>query len=114
MNIGNVYAGIMTADIQTSSKWYQKLFDRSSDDHPMQILHEWNFSEGGILQLVEDKHRAGYSSITLMVKNIKEVKEMLSVKNIRVEQQTESEIAKTITIYDPENNRITFAQNNAA
>ena len=111
MDLKNVYAGVMTSDIEKSLKFYENLFDRESDYNPMKILHEWDFQDGGVLQLVEDKDRAGKSSITLLVENIDSVRKSLEEKNIQVEQKTESEIAKTITISDPENNRITFAEN---
>ena len=111
MALKNVYAGIMTTDIETAKRWYENLFDRNSDYNPMKILHEWDFPNGGVLQLVEDKDRAGGSSITLLVEDIDEVRQNLADKKIKAEQQTESEIAKTITIFYPENNRITFAEN---
>ncbi|OAB81837.1 VOC family protein [Cochleicola gelatinilyticus] len=111
MDCKNVYAGIMTADIEKALNWYEMLFDRKSDYHPMDILHEWDFKEGGVLQLVEDKTRAGSSSVTILVEAIETIKKHLDSKNIPTEKQTESEIAKTITIYDPENNRITFSEN---
>jgi len=82
MNFKNVYAGIMTRDIETAKEWYGKLFGRKSDYNPMEILHEWNFSNGGVLQLVEDKERAGYSSITIMVSDIGEVNKELVEKKI--------------------------------
>lgn len=112
MNIRNVYAGIMTANIEQAFQWYKKLFDRKSDYHPMEILHEWNFPNGGVLQLVQDSERAGSSSITLMVDDVEIVKNELHEKNIEIHQQTKSDVADTITILDLENNRITFAQNN--
>ena len=112
MKFKNVYAGIMTADIKSASNWYADLFGRKSDYHPMDNLHEWDFDNGGVLQLVQDKDRAGSSSITLMVDNIEKIKKRLSEKNIKIEQETASEVANTATIFDPENNRITFAQNN--
>ncbi|MGB7395928.1 MAG: VOC family protein [Pricia sp.] len=111
MDFKNVYAGIMTADITTAAKWYTNLFDRTSDYHPMDNLHEWDLPNGGVLQLVQDKDRAGSSSITVLVDDIETVKKGLDKKDITVEQQSTSEVAKTATILDPENNRITFAQN---
>jgi predicted enzyme related to lactoylglutathione lyase len=111
MNFKNVYAGIMTTDIETAKEWYGKLIGRKSDYNPMKILHEWNFSNGGVLQLVEDKERAGYSSITIMVNNIDEISKELVEKNLPIGKVSEDKIAKTITINDPENNRITFAEN---
>ncbi|NNE75674.1 MAG: VOC family protein [Pricia sp.] len=77
----------------------------------MEILYEWDFPDGGVLQLVQDKDRAGSSSITLLVDDIEKIKKNLIERNIKVAQHTKSETAKTITIFDPENNRITFAQN---
>lgn len=77
----------------------------------MEILHEWNFSNGGVLQLVEDKERAGYSSITIMVNNIGEISKELLEKNLSDGKVSEGKIATTITINDPENNRISFAEN---
>ncbi|MET3113333.1 hypothetical protein AAKU52_001056 [Pedobacter sp. CG_S7] len=112
MNFKNAFAGIMTADIKTSTKWYTNLFDRKSDYNPMNILHEWDFSDGGVLQLVEDKERAGKSSITLLVADIEKIKKTLDEKNLSREEISKGEIAKTITIFDPEKNRITFAENN--
>lgn len=112
MDLKNVYAGIMTADVETAKNWYGKLFGRKSDYNPMKILHEWNFENGGVLQLVEDKERAGYSSITVMVENIKKISKELIEKNLSDGKISEGEIANTLTIIDPENNRITFAENN--
>ena len=111
MNFNNVYAVVMTTNIETAKEWYGKLFGRKSDYNPMEILHEWNFSNGGVLQLVEDKERAGYSSITIMVNNIGEISRELVEKNLSDGKVSEGKIATTITINDPENNRITFAEN---
>lgn len=74
MNIKNVYAGIMTSDIAKASNWYEKLFERKCDYNPMEILQEWDFTGGGVLQLVEDSNRAGSSSITLLVDDIESIK----------------------------------------
>lgn len=57
MGIKNVYAGIMTSDINKALKFYENLFNRKADYNPMEVLHEWDFQEGGVLQLVEDKDR---------------------------------------------------------
>ena len=111
MNIKNAYSGIMTADIESATAWYENLFDRKSDYHPMQTVHEWDFQNGGVLQLVEDKERAGKSSVTLLVDNIEVTCENLKEKQIPHKIQASGDVAKIISIYDPENNRITFAEN---
>lgn len=111
MDIKNVYAGIMTADIGKASEWYTHFFGRKPDYHPMENLREWDFPGGGVLQLVLDKERAGSSSITFLTGDIGAIKKKLAENNIPLAQETSSEVAETATLYDPENNRITFAQN---
>ena len=48
----------------------------------MEILKEWDFPAGGVMQLVEDKERAGHSSVTFMVEDIREVENWLKTKGI--------------------------------
>lgn len=111
MKINNAYAGIMTADIKTAQRWYQELFNRKPDYHPMKTVYEWDFQNGGVLQLVEDETRSGNSSVTLLVSDIQSVKNTLHALNISCEVISAGEIAQIITIFDPEDNRITFAAN---
>lgn len=111
MDITNVLASVMTSDIKISSTWYEALFGRKADYSPMPSLQEWDFRKGGVLQLVEDNERAGRSSITFLVADIENIKRSLVQKNISIRHRTESSVAQTITIFDPENNRITFAAN---
>jgi len=112
MNIKNVYASIMTADLKNANKWYSDLLGRKADYHPMDNLYEWDFPNGGVLQVFSDKDGASHSSITLIVDNIEQIKERLAKNKIKIEHQTCTEVANTVTILDPEKNRITFAQNN--
>lgn len=111
MVIRNIYAGIMTANINKAVEWYERLLNRKPDYHPMETLYEWDFSEGGVLQLIEDKKRAGFSSVTVLVDDIEASHKQITHLNIKIDHQSNSDIAKTITIQDQENNRITFAEN---
>lgn len=111
MKIENVYASIMTADLKLAHQWYTDFFGRNADYHPMDNLYEWDFKNGGVLQLIEDKKRAGTSTITLMVQDIASIKKELSNRQHAILQESDSEVATTVTIADPELNRITFAQN---
>lgn len=111
MNITNALAGIMTQDITTASTWHEKLFNRPADVTPMEGLSEWHFQESGVLQLVQDEERAGASSVTLTVTSRENVLTELESKGISVGPMTETEFVKTVTISDPEGNRITFAEN---
>ena len=46
-----------------------------------------------------------------MVNSIDEISKELVEKKLSIGKVSKSKIAKTITINDPENNRITFAEN---
>ena len=110
MKITDVLAGIMTRDHKAASAWYEKLFNRPADATPMAGLAEWHF-EGGVLQLVQDEARAGASSVTLVVTSRDGIRDELEDKDIPVGPMTETEFVRTVTINDPEGNRITFAEN---
>ena len=110
MNISNVLAGIVTRDLEAASAWYERLFGRPADATPMDGLAEWHF-EGSVLQLVQDEARAGASSVTLVVTSRDDIYDELEAKAIPVGPMTETEFVKTLTINDPEGNRITFAEN---
>ena len=110
MNISNVLAGIMTKDHAAARTWYANLLGRTADATPMEGLAEWHF-EGGVLQLVQDEERAGASSVALIVSSRDEVRTEVEVKGVPIGPTTETEFVKTLTINDPEGNRITFAEN---
>lgn len=110
MNISNVLAGIMTKNHATARTWYENLLGRTADTTPMEGLAEWHF-EGGVLQLVQDEERAGASSVTLTVTSRENVITELKAKGIPVGPMTETKFFKTVTINDPEGNRLTFAEN---
>jgi len=110
MNFKNVIAAIMTADIETAKKWYTEMLGKEPDRNPMESLYEWDFPEGGVLQLFEDKDRAGYSSITIFVEDIESLKDQFTKKDIASGKTTEGDFVKTMIVHDPENNRIAFAQ----
>ena len=110
MKITDVLAGIMTRDHKAASAWYEKLFDRPADATPMEGLAEWYF-ENGVFQLVQDEERAGASSITFIVASRDDIRDELEAKAIPAGPTTETGFVKTLTINDPEGNRMTFAEN---
>ena len=66
MAITNALAGIAVRDMETSVRWYSRLLDRMPDRTPMPEVAEWEFADGGWIQVFHDKQRAGSSSVTLV------------------------------------------------
>ena len=65
MSIKGALAFVAVKDLKSGKAWYEKLLGRAPDTNPMNELYEWQFA-GGWLQLVEDKKRAGSSSVTFV------------------------------------------------
>ena len=65
MSIKGALAFVAVKDLKSGKAWYEKLLGRAPDTNPMNELYEWHFA-GGWLQLVEDKKRAGSSSVTFV------------------------------------------------
>src|ERR1700749_771698 len=62
----NVLAGIAVTNLERAEVWYDSLFGRAPDTRPMDELVEWQFPDGGWLQVFVDQTRAGKTSITLV------------------------------------------------
>ncbi len=110
MSIHNVLAGVAVLDLGRSLTWYNELLGREPDTRPMPGVAEWSFAGGGWVQLFEDHRRAGASSLTLVESDLAGRLNMLASRQIRIEEQSESDFVKTAQIRDPDGNRIVFAE----
>ena len=110
MSIHNVLAGVAVLDLDRSLSWYGELLGREPDTRPMPGVAEWSFAGGGWVQLFEDHRRAGASSLTLVESDLAGRLNKLVEKQIRIEEQSESDFVKTAQIRDPDGNRIVIAE----
>jgi hypothetical protein len=62
-----IYAQLSCADLSASVKWYEKLFGRVPDAHPMEGLVEWHLRDSAGLQRYENAKDAGHGTLTLIV-----------------------------------------------
>jgi hypothetical protein len=110
MPIINALASVAVADLKSSAKWYEKLFDRPADSTPMQEVAEWKFERGGWLQVYQNKERAGLGSVTLAITSLAE--QVASLKRIGIDPGTQmtTETEKIVMIKDPDGNSIAFAE----
>jgi hypothetical protein len=110
MAINNALAGIAVNDLTSAVAWYEQLLNRPPDSRPMEGLAEWQFAEGGWIQLFEDKDRAGSSSVTLVVTSRDDQLVELEAKGTPVGRTTTSEKVKIAIVTDPDGNQVVFAE----
>jgi len=110
MTVSNVLAGVAVKDLDASVDWYERVFKRPADTRPMPEVAEWQFPEGGWLQVFHDEKRAGSSSVTFAVKDLAVELQALQTHGIKVGKTTDTDMVKTALVADPDGNQIVFAQ----
>jgi predicted enzyme related to lactoylglutathione lyase len=110
MGITNALAGIAVEDIGVAMAYYERLFGRPADARPMSEVAEWKFPTGGWVQVFTDADRAGASSVTLIVQDLGEVLEDLSIQGITPVSKRMGDFAKTAIFRDPDGNQLVFSQ----
>ena len=109
MPIQNVLASVAVKDVNSASRWYEKVIGMKPS-RPMPELAEWSFDGGGGLQVYELKERAGSGSFTFVIRDFDDLVGRLQKLNIDVSQKTTNERVKTVMITDPDGNHIAFAE----
>lgn len=110
MSIDNAIASLAVKDFAAAIAWYEALFERSADSTPMSGVAEWKFRRGGWLQVYQLPERAGSGSVTLAVSDLDELVAHVEELGIDAGQKTASATVNTLTIADPDGNRLTFAE----
>ena len=109
MSIDHVLAVAPVSDIQAAQRWYEALFGRPEDNHPMDSLVEWRVTETGWVQVFHDPDRAGSTLLNLAVDDLEEQAAQLAVRGLVLDGiQTANKGVRTAGITDPDGNRITF------
>jgi hypothetical protein len=109
MPIVNSIASVAVKDLDSASRWYEKILDRPPSRR-MPGLAEWSFERGGWLQVYELPERAGCGSFTLAVTSVEEQVTRLARLNIDVGNRTADHQVRTLMITDPDSNHIAFAE----
>jgi catechol 2,3-dioxygenase-like lactoylglutathione lyase family enzyme len=110
MSIQNSLAGIAVRDLNAATQWYEKLLSKPPDQKPMPEVAEWGFPRGGWIQVFRDSDRAGKSSVTFSVSDLKAEVDRLRSLDLSVGDVQESKQVKTLIISDPDGNQLVFAQ----
>jgi len=110
--VEHVLAVVAVSDIEASRTWYTRLFGRDPDNNPMPNLVEWQVTDGGWVQVTEDRQRAGNGLLNLVVSDIEE-----GVQELRASGLDPGEIVdankgvRLCAIADPDNNTINLIGN---
>lgn len=114
MTTKNVLAGVAVNDLEAAIDWYALLLGRMPDLQPMKEVAEWEFSGGGWMQVFENRHQAGSSSVTLVETDVEERIADLKAKGIAISSAIRSDSVAIAIIADPDGNQIVFAQGKSA
>ena len=108
MTINNALASLAVTDLDRSSEWYERLL--GPGQRPMEGLVEWQFDDGGGLQVYRGPDRAGQGSCTLVVADIDEIADQLRTSRLAEDvAPNRNDRVDTIMIKDPDGNSIAFA-----
>jgi predicted enzyme related to lactoylglutathione lyase len=110
-NITDILPGVAVTDLETALPWYEKLFGRPADERPMEGLAEWLFG-GARLQLVEEPDRAGKSTVTLVLDDVKAYYKELDERGLTPDALDETTSDKVLFGYiaDPQGNQIALVE----
>lgn len=109
MPIETIFANVSCSDLSVSEPWYEKLFGRAADRHPMAGLAEWHFTASAEVQLYEDKAKAGRSTLTIGVLPLGEERERLRQAGIAAGEIEPAEHFFILRLSDPDGNLIVLA-----
>ena len=111
MRITDVLSVMPVADYEASVGWYERLFGRLADNVPMPSCHEWQLTDSGWLQVIDDAEHAGSSMLTMAVDDIEEEASALAARSVAVVDVRDVNMALRLgTVVDPSGNAITLAQ----
>ncbi len=111
MSIGHVLAVVPVSDMQEAQRWYEALFGRPEDNHPMDTLVEWRVTETGWVQVFHDPGRAGSTLLNFAVDDLEEQAAQLAVRGLVLDDiQTANKGVRTASITDPDGNKVTFIE----
>jgi glyoxylase I family protein len=109
MSIAHVLAVVPVSDIQAAQRWYEALFGRPEDNHPMDSLVEWRVTETGWVQVFHDPDRAGSTLLNFADDDLEEQAAQLAVRGLVLNAiQTANKGVRTASLTDPDGNRVTF------
>jgi catechol 2,3-dioxygenase-like lactoylglutathione lyase family enzyme len=111
MPVTNVFAGIATADFDSSLAWYERFMGRPPDLVPREGDAAWQLSDTGWIYVVDDPDRAGRALLTLLVDDLERYVAELAERGIDAGAiDTVPGVVQRVTITDPDGSTITVGE----
>jgi predicted enzyme related to lactoylglutathione lyase len=112
MPVNRVLAGVAVNDVDAVLPWYERLFGRPADARPMDILADYHFPSGAVIQLVANKERAGQSLLTLDFDDLETELAAMHDRGLETSplDDTTSDKVLIANATDPDGNAITLVQ----
>ncbi len=114
MPLKKIFGQLNCTDMERSTAWFAKLFDRSPDEAPMDGLKEWHHGESAGFQLFLNEADAGHGCLTLIVSDIEAELTRLADSGISVGETMAGDTITISQITDPDGNTVVLAQPNTA
>lgn len=112
MAVTEVFAGVVVADIDRARAWYELVFGREPDLVPNDREAAWQLAPHAWLYATADTDQApGHALNTILVDDLDASVADVASRGIDVPTPvTMPGAARTVTLTDPDGNRIQFAQ----
>lgn len=109
MAVDHLLAVVPVTDIDVAGAWYEHLFARAPDNHPMDSLVEWRVTGTGWVQVFRDPERAGHGLLNLAVDDLAAARDGLIERGLAPTPiQTASKGVQLSSVIDPDGNAITL------
>jgi len=109
MSIDHVLAVIPVSDMDRARTWYERLFGRPADNHPMVTLDEWRVTDSGWVQVFLDPERAGSTLLNFAVSDLDSHVTELRARGLALDAiETVNKGVQLSAVVDPDGNRITL------
>jgi hypothetical protein len=109
MPIETIFANVSCSDLAVSEPWYEKLFGRAADRHPMAGLAEWHFTDSAEVQLYQDAAKAGHSTLALEVMPLGAERVRLVAAGIEAGEIEAAKDFYILRLRDPDANLVVLA-----
>jgi hypothetical protein len=110
-SINAVSAVVATKDYNAARAWYSRVLDREPDLEPIDGVGEWQLTDTGWLQLIEDADRAGASAVRIGVTDLAFQMKALNDAGIATgETVVIADMVVVLDIADPDGNEVSFVE----
>jgi glyoxylase I family protein len=107
MSIEHVLAVVPATDVARSQTWYEALFGRAADNHPMPNLVEWQVVPGGWVQVFADDQHAGSTVVNFAVQDLDAHIDELRQRGLEPDEVVEANKGVRLSpLIDPDGNKV--------